>query len=223
MQIEEIVNLSKTKALDWDMRDLSVQICENMEKHTLTWHLQLWLYLFEEPFQTLFSVLSLIFPNVSITNQYQSTNQAHCIYFCLKIKCFLSFSFSLSLFLSLVTHLELRKLWSSLFFPYKNERYWKITNDHPRPASIWPAPPTTIHSHARQTKILPPLPTTVYDQPQFHQHHPQPPTISHSSPATTNGFELYWKINSLKAILYGFRCTFFFISNSIFEANVRVA
>ena len=32
VQIGEIVNLSKTKALNWDMRDLSVVICENIEK-----------------------------------------------------------------------------------------------------------------------------------------------------------------------------------------------
>ena len=100
VQIGEIVNLSKTKALNWDMRDFRIVICENIEKHTLNWHVQLWLYLFEEPFLTLFSVSSLIFPQGSISDQYQSTSQAHCIYFSLKIKC----SFSL------VTHLELRKL-----------------------------------------------------------------------------------------------------------------
>ena len=136
------------------MRDLSVQICENMEKHTLTWHLQLWLYLFEEPFQTLFSVLSLIFPHVSITNQYQSTNQAHCIYFCLKIKCFLSFSFSLSLSLSL-------SLSRNTFRVKKAMKFFIFS--------------TKISDIERS-------PTTIHDQPQFGLHHPQPSTVTHGKP-----------------------------------------
>ena len=109
-------------------------------------------------------------------------------------------------------------------FRVKNavKRYWKITHDQPGPTIIWPAPPATIHSHWRTNQNFA---TTNHACPRPAIISPAPPTTSHSFPVTSHGFKHYWKINSINSKLfwYGFRHTFFFISNSIFEVNVRVA
>ena len=78
----------------------------------------------------------------------------------------------------------------------------------------------SLSLHAQFLNHYPRLSTTSHNFTSTTHKHPRPAIVSLPPPTSSNFTE---KLTLSKLLWYGFRYTFFFISNSIFEVNVRVA